>query len=882
MRRVTNDAAASGQPATSTTLDDRLRHASILVELGELYDAEAEVEGALEERPEDLTALDLLGKIKHMRGELSEAIACWTQVHEKAPREQGALIHLSSLLQFARESGRGPGNYVALGPFQFWKKPAALLELERAFRLFLEERPDEARKRCEEIARKYRATDVDVYKLAVLANAWIAELSGDLDSARSILESLGKDRGFETDSDRVLALARLYERIGTKELLEKAVNVYQHFERSYEKVSVLGHLTSLCRLLGRTQVAAGYERRFLELFRRRMHRPSFGDVVRTAAQHYLPLDKLGAVTFPDADRAAPDLPRERAISLALRHDRRGAAELLRNDEDALGLMYRGDLTALEGSFEKAIPLYLASLQKSPGDLRIIGALLEHHGQKPSRAVVDYFSRPETARATLERLDAALHASPLRSSLWRQLAAFHGIFGRTADSERCAKRAAALEDAAERARHPVGRVLAAAVYHLSGKPRGLVHEVWAARRPAERGRGGFLEEILGNLTPEMTQAVRNTFFSVREYARAKWPEPTRDILDYGYTYKVTKEDEPSGGLSAGLPSALAFLSVFLDKPVPQTIASTGALVADAHDVLVVKPVGEPEYKVRGAYNRNLAKILLPAGNRRELEGSALVPADVSREIVSFVSDLDEAVVHAFGKDVWLGYWRPAPGPVRSINVIDDDLTGLHRLGVLLDADLEDTVLHLRDRLARAHPRHHHDAAERPERPLVLPEQHPVVVRDQARTGDDERVPMHRHGHLIPADSGKIGVDDDLGFALRDRDRRSPRGARRRRPAAQHSEQAVELLLDVLGGISLGRDRCVEGIARRDGRPRHLLVEIFDASDRLVDSRVRKGLHVLVHTRSFSAREDRTALSRGGPVSRLHEKAAGPLWRPRPWH
>ncbi|HTS02492.1 MAG TPA: S16 family serine protease, partial [Thermoanaerobaculia bacterium] len=263
-----------------------------------------------------------------------------------------------------------------------------------------------------------------------------------------------------------------------------------------------------------------------------------------------------------------------------------------------------------------------------------------------------FRRPENARAARERLDAALHAAPLRPSLWRQVAALHAVFDETAEVERCARRAAALEEAAEGARHPVGRVLAAAVYHFAGKPRGLVHEVWAARRPAERGRAGFLEEILGNLTPEMTQTVRNTFLSVREYARAKWPERTRDILDYGYTYKVTKEDEPSGGISAGLPSALAFLSVFLDRPVPQTIASTGALVADAHDVLVVRPIGEPEYKVRGAYNRNLAKILLPAGNRRDLEGSALVPAEICREIVSFVADLDEAVVHAFGTDVWI--------------------------------------------------------------------------------------------------------------------------------------------------------------------------------------------------------------------------------------
>src|SRR5258706_5314428 len=248
-----SDEVASERQPLNDADDDRLGYGEVLVEIGELFDAEAEVARVLEDHPEDLTALDLLAKIKHMRGELSEAIACWALVHEKAPREQAALIRLSSLLQLAREAGRGSGAFVVLGPFQLWRKPAAHLELESAFRLFLDQKPDEARVRCEEIARKYRGKDTDVYKLAVLANAWIAELSGDFDGARSILESLGRDRGFETDSDRVLALARLYEQIGTKELLEKAVNVYLYFARRYEKVSVLGHLASLCRRLGRTE-----------------------------------------------------------------------------------------------------------------------------------------------------------------------------------------------------------------------------------------------------------------------------------------------------------------------------------------------------------------------------------------------------------------------------------------------------------------------------------------------------------------------------------------------------------------------------------------------------------------------------------------------------
>jgi len=76
--------------------DERLLHATVLVEIGELYDAELEIASLLEDHPEDLTALDLLAKIKHMRGELSAAVACWAQVHAKTPSYGEGLMRLSS------------------------------------------------------------------------------------------------------------------------------------------------------------------------------------------------------------------------------------------------------------------------------------------------------------------------------------------------------------------------------------------------------------------------------------------------------------------------------------------------------------------------------------------------------------------------------------------------------------------------------------------------------------------------------------------------------------------------------------------------------------------------------------------------------------------
>ncbi len=644
---------AEQRPNQAAPADDRLPYAEVLVEIGELSDAESQLARVLEDRPEDLAALDLLAKIKHMRGELSEAIACWAQVNAKSSHNQQARMHLSSILQLARDSERGSGEFLVLGPYQLWRKPAAHLELEEVFRIFLGRRTNEARNRCGELARKYRGKDPDLYRLAVMANAWIAELSGELETALSILEELGTERGFETDPNRVLALARLYEQIGTRELLEKAVQIYCHFDRDTEKISVLGHLEVLHRKLGSEDEAAQYERRFVEVFRRRMHRPTLSDAVRTAARRYIPLYKLAAARFAlPGDGLSQPTRRERGIELALSGGRQAAREVFAEAGEALDRKYLADLFVLEGAREEAIALYLASLGAYGNDASVLEWLLEQYAVTGSERIADYFRRPEVGRGALQMLEGLRSASPLRPSPWKQVAVLHRLLGNKREAARCAERAGALEEAAMRDRSTVGRVLAAAVYHFVGRPKGLIHEVWAARKPAEHGRGGFLEEILGNLTPEMIQTVRNTFLSVREYARAKWPEQTRDILDYSYTYKVTKEDEPSGGLSAGLPSALAFLSVFLNRSVPQNIASSGALVADAHDVLVVRPVGEPEFKVRGAYNRNLVGVILPEGNRGELESSPLVPRAVCGEIVRYASRLDDAVVVMFGKDVWI--------------------------------------------------------------------------------------------------------------------------------------------------------------------------------------------------------------------------------------
>jgi tetratricopeptide (TPR) repeat protein len=635
--------------------EERLLAARLLVAVREPYDAEIEVKELLRELPEDPEALRLMAKVKHVQGQLSEAFACWARVRALQPPAAGAQLRLNTMLHLAQDPERGAGEFLAVDAMHLWRKPAAVLELEEVFRLYVRRQPEEARAAARRVAQRYRDQDHEVYKLAVLAEAWVAELAGDLAAACESLERLGLQRGFEADLDRASALVRVYEGLGRREDLAKAVHIWEFLARTlgtFDGVLALGRLGALHRALGEEEEAAAYDWRFLVAFQRFVHRVTRGDAAAVAARRYVPLAKLRQVRFAvETGGDGEPSRRQRALLLALDEDRDAAAALLRQGSEALDLAYAADLALEQGDRRGAVGLYLEAQRRDPAELRVLGWLLEQEGQPGWEEIAEHFALPVAADRALQRLAAAVHESPLRGALWRQLATLHALRGNAEEARRCAERGQALLTAAGRRARAVGRTLSAAVYHFAGESKGLIHEVWAERRRVGPGHGGQLEEVLGSVTPEFRQAVRNTFLSVREFARAKLPHLTADILDFAYNYKITKEDEPSGGASAGLPTALAFLSVFLDRPVPQDTASSGVLVADAHDVLVVRPVAEAEFKVYGADNRDLRQLILPAGNRAELAAGDRVPPAVTEELVAYVSTFDEAVELVFGPEVW---------------------------------------------------------------------------------------------------------------------------------------------------------------------------------------------------------------------------------------
>jgi tetratricopeptide (TPR) repeat protein len=629
----------------------RTLEAKVLVALGELAQAEQLVSEVLDGAPLDLTALNLFAKIKHMKGELSQAVACWAQLHVRSPHKELVLPRLMSLLELSRDPERHAAE-VAIGHPQL----PAILELEAAFRQLLARRPEEARATCARLASKHRGRDRDLYKLCFMARAWIAELSGAVDQAKLELESLGRERGFEADTDRALALARIYERIGDPKHLEKAVVVHRWLDRSFEKMSSQSCLALLQRRLGNEAEASAHELQFQRAFERRMHRPSRAELAAVAADRFIPLDRLAAV------RASSDVSdvelsstsgRQRAVFDFLSGDLAAARAHFAAATELLDRKYYGSLRACDGDLDEAVDVLLGTLREDPFDVDVASFLLTGQGgERAERIAADV--RGPLGDLAREGLEQAIRASPRQARLWLALSTVLRVQGKIAEASRHEERARALDDAQERDARPVGRALAAAVYNFVGKSKGLVHQIWVDRKPASSGRGGFLqsEDVLGNLTPEMRQGVRNTFLAVREYARSRFPHRTPDILDYDYTYKVTKEDEPSGGLSAGLPTALAFLSVFLQEPIPQDVAFTGVVIAEAHDVLVVRRIGDAEQKLKAAYHRNLRSLVLPAENRRDLVESRAVPRAAIGELARFVGSFDEAVTETFGQKIWL--------------------------------------------------------------------------------------------------------------------------------------------------------------------------------------------------------------------------------------
>jgi predicted ATP-dependent protease len=137
-----------------------------------------------------------------------------------------------------------------------------------------------------------------------------------------------------------------------------------------------------------------------------------------------------------------------------------------------------------------------------------------------------------------------------------------------------------------------------------------------------------------------------FYSVRAFARAHFPHRVSSENDIRFSIRFTKDDEISGGDSAGLPMAIAFLSALFGLPIPNDIAMSGRVVCDAHDVIMVRRVGDVDAKIEGALERRIRRLLLPLENRADVERAERIPREVARKFVVYVATLEDACRELF--------------------------------------------------------------------------------------------------------------------------------------------------------------------------------------------------------------------------------------------
>jgi tetratricopeptide (TPR) repeat protein len=641
----------------------RARHhllcARLAYGVGLLDRALEHAQAALAVAPDDEPTLELCAALHHRAGRLSEAVAIWEDLASRKAGEASALRHLARVFELSLQP---PIEGRRVPPDLELALRGAVGDLEQSFRHAVAQNLGAALRTVDRVAARSHGKDAYVFKVAALQRAWLLEQARDVGGAIATLERLADEPGLTNDVERLLSLSILYEREGTPERIRRAVRAVRHAYLVTREPTLLRRMGRLLGKLGHRPLSDRFEAHYEAVFRRRMHGLTLREVVRAAATTFVPLERLR--TLPVARRAAAHLlgrhadrkrtvHRRRAAVLALLLDDAARAHALLARIDGAGeatpldLLYLGEAAERLGDASQARDARRRALRLDPRP-DAVALLGLFGGDRPPRA--EELRELLGTSARLEHAVVALRAhgksSPANPDPWRALAELERALGHASRAAEHDAHAASLEAPREPGRSFI--VLAAAALRRGGDVRGIMHELWVDFRSGRPGDGGALDpaDVLGAVSGELRAYAVGVFHAARAFARARWPHRAAAADGRRFVLRVTKDDEPSSGDSAGLPLAVAFLSAVLDVPVPRDVAFTGAVVCDAHDVVIVRPVGDIEAKIAGAYERRLARLYVPAGNREDVERAERVPREVAAELVSYVRTLDDVVEALF--------------------------------------------------------------------------------------------------------------------------------------------------------------------------------------------------------------------------------------------
>lgn len=629
--------------------------ARLCFEAGLSDQAEAETRKVLELAADDESALMLLAAIHHQRGELGACIRLHSEVAQKNPVEPSALAELGRIFESSLRP-EPPTVRPATVNMEPISTPPGMADLEHAFRLSFSGNLQQALRVVDRVATRARTETRALYKLAILERAFLQEQAHDLRGAIVTLERLADEPGLASDVERLLCLSMLYEREGTVERIRRALRAVRHAYLVTRRPTLLRRISRLLGKLGHEQLAEAFEARYDQLFQRRLHALTLREVASALPHVYIPPEGLSRLPFdPTEIRDVAQRHRDRS---RLDHCRRAAI---------LAVWARDDIRA-NSLFEQ---LETNDVLKPVDALYFADVLdrLEHQTRAAAlrrRAISSLDKLDATtlsrlcgnARAVSEDVRVCLGTEAKYAEAQRVLEHRHkvcpddtGVLWALAhlaeavgDKEMAAAREKHAEATTKRLASPHHVVLAAATFRRGGDVRGILHELWVDSRRVKKGHGGLdADDVLGSVAVDLRMRSVAIFHAVRSFVRARYPHRVvEDLDDRRYYLRMTKDDEPSSGESAGLPIAVAFASVMLGFSPPRDIAYSGALICDARHVLTIGKIGDVDAKIEGAYERRASKIVLPAENREDVRFAERIPQRLVNDRVIFVRTFEEVL------------------------------------------------------------------------------------------------------------------------------------------------------------------------------------------------------------------------------------------------
>ncbi|KAL0578057.1 hypothetical protein V5O48_003919 [Marasmius crinis-equi] len=191
--------------------------------------------------------------------------------------------------------------------------------------------------------------------------------------------------------------------------------------------------------------------------------------------------------------------------------------------------------------------------------------------------------------------------------------------------------------------------------VMGQGEGGILPVEAVSVPVE-GRDGGRLKLTGSLGDVIKESAELALSWVKMRA---WEYGLGSNFGGDVHLHLPAGAQKKDGPSAGVTMTCALVSLLTGACVPTDIAMTGEITLRGR----VTPVGGIKEKVLGAHRAQIRKVILPYGNRKDVDQDVAPEIRKEMEFV-FVRTLEETLEAAFGKGVLVGTgWGRSPGDGR---------------------------------------------------------------------------------------------------------------------------------------------------------------------------------------------------------------------------